>query len=58
MSARKVPTLQVDLMNSKSDKVLANITAIPDSGAQATVAENIRHRGEYLLIAANGLSLE
>ena len=68
--ARSVPTIKVDLTNSESGDTIANVTAVPDSGAQVTVAgldilrkiggdvNNILRRGEDFLVAANGLSLE
>jgi hypothetical protein len=68
-TTRRVPTVDVEIFDSRG-KYLAVITAVPDSGAEATVAgfdvlkliggdvENLLHRGADNLVAANGLSLE
>ena len=66
---RQVPTVNVQIFDSQG-RYLSTITAVPDSGAEATVAgldvlkmldgdvENLLHRGADNLVAANGLSLE
>lgn len=68
-ATRKAPTVDVEIFDGRG-KYLASITAVPDSGAEATVAgfdvlklldgdvENLLHRGVDDLVAANGLSLE
>ena len=68
-ASRQVPTVNVQIFDSQG-RYLSTITAVPDSGAEATVAgldvlkmldgdvENLLHRGADNLVAANGLSLE
>ena len=66
---RQVPTVNVDILGKRGD-LLTVATAVPDSGAEATIISlkvlhqigidinNVPYKGQDMLIAANGLSVD